>query len=397
MLVGAALSVPAQLTQGVIGLALLLVGHETGLSVPMSALAVSAFAVGMAVGRPVQGRALDSLSPRAVLAGYGAGHVVAYVLVAVAAHQHWGAAYVVAGLFAGVTLPPIATQLRVDWPARAEDDAATRVFALIQTLQQVSVLTAPLLFAAVAALSSATTAMLVIATVAGGCTMLFALTAPRRPGARRGPGRVPLPSYLAPLVLTGLLGVATGAVEVVAPALALAAGHPAVAGLLVAAATLGTVLGALVAMSRVGKRVGTLALLGGSAAVQAVGAAVLLVPAPLALTAVALFVLGAGFTPAYAAAAVLVHVRAAGNAEAFGWQSTALGLGVAAGSAAAAGLVGIAVHLSALPALLGPAACATLALSGLRPAAADRQREGGGEHATGGAEREQAAVRAERR
>jgi hypothetical protein len=396
MVVGAALGVLAQLTQGIIGLALLLVGHETGLSVPTSALAVSAFAIGLAVGRPVQGRALDALSPRAVLAGYGVGHVAAYVVLAVVAHQHWGPAYVLAGLLAGLSLPPIATQQRVDWPARADKDAATRVFALIQTLQQVSVLVAPVLFTAVAAAASATTAMLVIAGTSGGCTVLFALTAPRRANVRAGAVRVPLRSYLGPMLLTGLLGAATGAVEVAAPALALAAGHPAVAGLLIAAATLGTVLGALVAMSRVGKRLGTLALLAISAAVQASGAAVLLAPVPLAVVGVALLILGAGFTPAYAASAVLVHARAAGSAEAFGWQSTALGLGVAGGSAAAGGLVSIAAHLSALPALLGPAACAALALSGLRRAAADRGGDERGEHAAGGAEGEQHAVRVER-
>jgi Major Facilitator Superfamily len=368
MLVPAALSVLAQLTQGIIGLALLLVGHETHLSVPTSALAVSAFAVGMAAGRPVQGRALDRLSPRAVLTGCGTAHAVAYLLLALVAHQHWTAAYVLGGLIAGLTLPPIGTQQRVSWPQQAAPGTATRMFALIQTLQQVSVLLAPVLFTAVAALWSPTAAMLVLAAVAGASTVLFARTAPRSPYARPDGERPPVRSYLGPLLLTGLLGAATGTVEVAAPALALHAGHPGYAGPLVATATVGTVLGAVFAMSGAGRRVGTYPLLAVSAAVQAVGAVVLLLPAPLAVTGAGLLVLGAGFTPAYAAAAVLVHLRAGGTAEAFGWQSTALGLGVAGGSAAAGGLVGVAAHLSALPAVLGPAACVVLAAVGPRRA-----------------------------
>ncbi len=112
----AALGTAAQLTQGVIGLALLLVGHETHLGVTASALAVSAFAIGMAVGRPVQGRALDRNAAAPVLIGCALAHGGAYVVLAVAAHRHWSVLYAAAALVAGLTLPPIATQMRAAWP-----------------------------------------------------------------------------------------------------------------------------------------------------------------------------------------------------------------------------------------------------------------------------------------
>jgi MFS family permease len=354
-LVEGGLGVLAQLTQGIIGLGLLLVGHQASFAVATSALAVSAFAVAMAVGRPLQGRALDAWPPRAVLAWCGVGHVAGYVLIAASAHAHWPAAFVACSLLAGVTLPPIATQMRAEWPDRSA--AGPGVFAVIAMLQTVSVLVAPVLFAAVNSVASASVAMLTVAVVSGVCTVLFALVIPRSESAASVRRRVALRRYLAPLVVTLLFGAVDGTVQVYAPAVAIAAHHPGVAGPLVITATVGTLLGALYAMSPAGHRLGTRTMLLAAAVVQAVGAVVLLLPLPLVVAAAGLLTVGAGATPAIAALGVMVSERAGGTAEGFGWQSTALGLGVAAGSAVAGALAAAAAHLSAVPALVCALGC----------------------------------------
>jgi hypothetical protein len=386
----AALATAAQLTQGVIGLALLLVGHQTHLGVTVGGLAVSAFAIGMAVARPVQGRALDRHTAAPVLVGCGAAHGAAYLLIAVAAHRHWPALFALAALFAGLTLPPIATQMRAAWPAGRSADAVSRVFAAITAVQTVSVLLAPVLFTVVDAVATPTAAMLTVAGVSAGATIAFGLVCADVPTRAGQPARVGLSRYGPLLASTLLVGAVTGTLEVAAPAIAIGAGHPGAAGPLVTAATLGTLLGALVAMRRpVPLRAALL--------VQLAGATGLLVPAPLALSAAALVVLGLGITPALAALSTALSHRAGGTAESFGWQSTALGLGVTAGSAAAGWLAAGSARWSALPCLLA----AALALgSALRPGSGevlvrDAQRGDGGEYGGDGARGEQRPVGAE--
>jgi predicted MFS family arabinose efflux permease len=357
-----ALGTIAQLTQGIVGLSLLLVGHESALAVATSALAVAAFSVGVAIGRPLQGRLLDDVEPRAVLAVCGVAHGLAFVGVALAAHEQWPVPYAAFAFLAGVTVPPIATHMRAAWPARFEH--ATRAFALIAMLQTVSILIAPLLFTVVDAVASASTAMLVVAGASAVGTVLFALAVGYEQRRASTDGRVSPRRYALPLLATALLGAANGAVAIAAPAVAIAAGHPAVAGLLVAAATLGALVGGLLLMRHPAVPTGTLLIAG--SAVEIVGAVLVAVPAPLGLTAVGLVLLGAGFAPALASAAVTVSARAAGTAESFGWQSTALGLGEASGSAIAGQLVRFGAHLSAVPAIVCAAACLVIGLGAAR-------------------------------
>ena len=390
----AALGVLAQLTQGVIGLALLLVGHEAHLSVATSALAVSAYAIGMSVGRPVQGRALDTFAPALVLAGCGVAHAGAYVLIAVAAHNHWAGLFVAFSAVAGLFLPPIATQMRAEWPQSSGAGPATSVFAFIALLQTLSVLVAPILFSAVGAVASAATAMLTVAAVSGAATVLFALAVPRT-RRRGGPAsRVALRRYAKPLVLTLLIGAVVGSIEVIAPALAIAAHHPGAAGPLVIIATLGTVASGALAM-RFGHRLAARGMIWRAASLQVVGATVLLLPAPLPVAGVGLVLVGAGSTPAIAALGTLVREQSAGLAEAFGWQSTALGSGVAGGSAVAGALVTVGAHLSAVPALGCALICAVLAL--LDQVAVGHQQGGAGsEQGADPADCKQPAVGGER-
>jgi hypothetical protein len=386
----AALGTLAQLTQGIIGLALLLVGHETHIGVTPAALAVSAFAIGMAAGRPLQGRALDRMPAAPVLIGCGLAHGAGYIVIAVAAHRHWPALFAVAALLAGLTLPPIATQMRAAWPHGRAASAVPRVFATITAVQTFSVLLAPVLFTVVDAIGSPTAAMLTVAGVSVVCTVLFGLVCADVPARVDSRARARLGHYAMLLAGTLLVGAVTGTLEVAAPALAIDAGHPGAAGPLVTIATVGTLVGAAVAMQRpIPLRAALL--------VQVMGAGLLVVPASLVVSAIALLVLGLGVTPALAALSTAISLRAGGTAESFGWQSTALGLGVTAGSAVAGWLAGVSAHWSALPCLVA----AALALgSGVRVGARDvvvrnAQRGAGGENRGCGTRGEQRSVGAE--
>ena len=386
----AVLATAAQLTQGVIGLALLLVGHETHLGVTVSALAVSAFAIGMAVGRPVQGRALDRRPAAPVLIGCGLAHGGAYAIIAVAAHRHWTVVFAVAALLAGLTLPPIATQMRAAWPAGRPADAVPRVFAAITAVQTISVLLAPVLFTVVDALASPTAAMLTVAAVSAASTVAFGLVCSDVPTNDGERSRAGLARYGALLAATLLVGAVTGTLEVAAPAIAIAAGHPGAAGPLVTVATVGTLVGAVVAMRRP-------VPLPVALVVQLVGAAVLITPTPLVVTGAALVVLGLGVTPALAALSTAVSRRAGGTAESFGWQSTALGLGVTAGSAVAGWLAGGSAHAAALPCLVAAALAlgSTVRLAAGGVVVRDAQRGDAGEHGSDGTRGEKRPVSAE--
>jgi predicted MFS family arabinose efflux permease len=337
----AALGTLAQLTQGVIGLALLLVAHSAGFSVATGAVAVAAYALGMAVGRPAQGRALDRLSAASVIVGCGVGHGLFYVLLAMLAHQRLAVLFVGASFFAGLTLPPIATQMRAAWPVGHAPSEIPRVFATITMVQTLSVLIAPVLFTVVQVAWTPTAAMLVVAELSAVCTIAFGLVCVSAPlTARRGT------RYLSLLIGTAAVGAVTGSLEVVAPAFAISAGHPGLAGPLATVATIGTLVGALIAMRRSVSAHVALSL-------QVVGAVVLLVPSSLVVAGIGLVVLGLGITPTLALLSTAVSRRAGGTAESFGWQSTALGLGVTGGSALAGSLVSVGAHLTALPCLVG--------------------------------------------
>ena len=138
------------------------------------------------------------------------------------------------------------------------------------------------------AVASPTAAMLTVAGVAVVATVLFAWLCRTCPRIRHGgPGRR-CARYLPVLALTLLIGVVIGTLEVAAPAIAIGAGHPGAAG---PARHGGDARDAAAARSCAIRR--PVAMLVARAVVQLVGASALLVPASLALTAAALVVLGA--------------------------------------------------------------------------------------------------------
>ncbi|MEU7863522.1 MFS transporter [Nonomuraea sp. NPDC049141] len=362
----------AQLTQQVAPVGIVLVVQASTGSLVLAGLAAAAFAIGAGMARPVQGRLIDRRGPRGVLAVSALAHVTALIAVVAGAGSGWpGWTIVALAWTAGAGLPPVSVTMRVEWGARLATEGRTAAYSLVYLVQELAMLTGPLLLGVLIALASASLALGVVAVAAGAGTLAFSrvlrVTGPSR-SARRGRVFRHLGMRLL-LVVVVLLGGAIGALDVGVPALAAARGIPAATGLLVAALSLGGVAGAAVYGARrwtadPARRLTGLLLVFG----LALGPLVLVSSLPLFWAV--LFAGGLMLNPALTTTSLLVDELAPGaQAEAFGWVSTAVGVGGAAGSGlagvvgqqfgpsmpflVAAGFAGLGAALSTL--LLGPA------------------------------------------
>ncbi|NRQ36477.1 MFS transporter [Nonomuraea sp. NN258] len=331
----------AQLTQQVAPVgAVLVVQSETG-SLVLAGLVAAAFSVGAGLARPVQGRLMDRRGPRPVLVATAFGHVAALVgLVLCATSGLPGWVITALAWTAGACLPPISVSMRIEWGRRVSADGRTAAYSLVYLVQEIALLVGPLLFGLAIALASASLALGVVAVAAGLGTLAFARalrvgeSSPARDRGRVFADRM----MIVLLLVVFLLGGTIGALQVGLPALAAAHGSPATAGLLVAALSLGGIAGA----AGYGAR-----SWGSAPAVRLVVIMLVLglVLAPPALIGslpafwAVLFAGGLVLNPALTTGSLLVDELApAAQAEAFGWVSTALGVGAAAG----AGLAGVA-------------------------------------------------------
>jgi predicted MFS family arabinose efflux permease len=194
----------------------------------------------------------------------------------------------------------------------------------------------PLLLAAMVALASAAAAVLVVGGLASAGTLVLAAVMPRHlhaepVGRRRSALRSP--GVRLALIVNLFFALALGCVELGIPALAGERGVPAVSGLLLGVMSVGGVLGAIgYAARRWGFEASSrLALLIGIYAVAIVP--LIATPSFLAMV-VPLLIAGAALNPVVTTVALLVEDHAgAAAAEAFGWQSTSLAVGAAAGNA----------------------------------------------------------------
>ncbi|MFI9596925.1 MFS transporter [Nonomuraea sp. NPDC052265] len=346
----------SQLTQQVAPVGMVLVVQTATGSLALAGTCAAAFSVGAGMGRPVQGRLMDRRGPRAVLTVTAFLHVaalIALVAVAVGGWPVWTS--VALAWVAGAGLPPISVSMRVEWGRRVTDDARTAVYSLVYLVQELALLVGPLLFGLVIAVASSSLALGVVAVAAGAGTLAFSRAlradgaAPVREGGRVFADR----RMLVLLAVVLLLGGAIGALQVGVPAMAAARDVPAATGLLVAALSLGGIAGAAGyaartwASSPAARLVGLMLVLG---VVLAPLAVVWALPAFWAV----LFAGGLVLNPALTTSSLLVDRFAPGaQGEAFGWLSTALGMGAAAGS----GVAGVAGQWSgaSAPFLVGAA------------------------------------------
>jgi MFS family permease len=329
-------------------LAILLLVRGATHSYAAAGAATGAFALATAAIAPIQGRLVDRFGRMRVLgpAGFTQGLVLIVLVLLARAHASAGALVLLAGV-AGALLPPIAASvralLREVMPDHRVREAA---YALEAVAQELIWITGPLVVAVVVGATSPAGAVLVVAVVCIGGTAVFVLSPLARDRAPRAhhDGRTAalaspeLRAILAPIALTGM---GLGAVEVGLPSLALHAGSPWAAGVLLALWSLGSMVGGLWYGTRSWRssltvRYRVLLLVVFCFTAPLLGARSIPAGAVCSLLA------GLAIAPMFSCQYSLVaRVVAPGSeTEAFTWVSAALIAGLAAGSAAGGAVIG---------------------------------------------------------
>ena len=330
-----------RLPQGMSSLAILLLVRATTHSYAAAGAAVGAYALASAVMAPVQGRLVDRFGRVRVLAPVAVGQgLVLVVLVLVARSQAGPAVLVALCALSGALVPPIAPTVRA-LLREVLDDPGVRetAYALESVTQELVWITGPLLVALVITVTSPSAAIVLLAIVCVGGTMLFV----RSPLARDRQDRVAahqrtsvmansrLLALLGPIVLTGLN---LGAVEVGLPSLALHAGSRSASGILLALWSVGSMTGGLWYGSRAWRSslAGRYRML---LLVAAVFTAPLILARSIPLGIVCSLLAGLTIAPVFSCQYALVGraVTAGSETEAFTWVTAALVAGIAAGSA----------------------------------------------------------------
>lgn len=275
----------------------------------------------------------------------------------------------------GLAQPATGPAARTAWSTAAPDTATrTTAFSYCSVTQDVGFVAGPALFGLLAAAAAPVISLACCAVLIATGALSISSATPVSAWAERGmPGRGrDLLRSTAPLAAVMVaLGIALGAVDISAPALAIQHSAPSLAGVLVAASSLGSLLGGLAYGARSWNSQATHRLVACAAVFGVLLVVPALAPTP-ATAAVALLIagvpMGATLTTAYLLADDLVPAdrRAAG----FSLLTLALNAGAAAGYALAAQLT---AHLSATGGfLLGTGAALLAALGAVNLAIARR-------------------------
>jgi hypothetical protein len=268
--------------------------------------------------------------------------VAAIVALASAGAPGWS--MIALGVFAGFSLAPVSTSMRVAWAALSGGEP-TAAYSLVYLTQELAILTGPLMFAGLVAATSASAALLGVVVIATVGTLGFATSAraagvdrSSAPATARG-SALRFTSMRLLLLIAVLFGGVLGGIQIAAPTFAAAHHAQAAAGLLVAAVSVGGIIGAGIygsgrwGWSAAARLVLFLAWL--TATVTAAGLA-----GKVAVLGVFLLVAGLPLNPALTTMSLLVdqHIPGSAAGEAFGWLSTGFAGGTGAGSAIAAAL-----------------------------------------------------------
>jgi MFS family permease len=246
-------SAAGSLPIGMYGLAILLLARDTTGSFAAAGRVVGAFGLANAFGAVTQGRLMDRLGQPPVLRVAAGGHVLSLAGLLIAAGRDAPLGMLVAcATGAGLCVPQLPGAMRSLWGELVTDESSRQAaYALVTIVFEVAVMTAPVLVAAIVALSTPAVAVAVAAATGGGAALAFAATA----GSQRWRGVPHAVGWLGPLVAPGMrtlfavnvaFGTAIGIVQVAVPAFAEAHGTAATAGLLLAALSLGSLIGGVV-------------------------------------------------------------------------------------------------------------------------------------------------------
>lgn len=350
----------------VLGLLFLLRTREMGGSYAVAGLASAAAGLGMAIGSPVLGRAIDRHGPTGVL----------LLTVAVS-----GSMLIVGGLLpssvpslvllplafaGGFCQPPVAPCLRTLF-GQIVPDPTTRHAALAveASVQEMSFMLGPLLFVSVLAAHDPRLGMVCAGAALLVATTIFARSREARSmpatGVRRAAGAGPLRAVAirALLAMSLGLGFMFGAAEVAITATAEHSEHGAALGLLLAAYCIGSLAAGLFAAHH-GTGARPLRQLVLLLIAATVGHGLLAVAPGLIALGVLLILAGAAVAPLFAITYSLCGQLAPKGTltEAYTWLSSGLFAGAALGSAGAGGLISL---LSPEAAFVGSSLAAGLA------------------------------------
>ncbi|MGA4731575.1 MFS transporter [Micromonospora taraxaci] len=350
----------AQLPVAMRQLLVVLLGHQNTGSFAAAGAASAGCGIGLALTAPVVGRLLGRLGDRPVLLATGLVHLLALLGLAMVSNP---AAFIALATAAGLSTPPAMGSGRAQLARMVPSPALSRAYAVNAVGQEVLYVGGPLAVTLSLLVSGPSGALLTFAAIGTAGLVGTALVIPRRgiehrstEGRRTAPGRAVRRTVLATHV--GYM-VAIGAMWVLVPAFASAAGHPAQAGLLVTVWSVGSLAGGLLLarLGRPGSPAGAYVALIGTLATTSLA---LLLPRTVPQMAVALAVFGLALAPFLAVTdEILARSTAAAQlAETYGWLQTVGQLGIAVGSSASGAVND---HFGNTPALL--VVCGALALA----------------------------------
>ena len=246
-------SVAGSMPIGMYGLGILLLVRDANGSFAVAGRVVGAFGLANALGAVAQGRLMDRFGQSRVLRRAGAMHFLMLVALVVAARRGappWALA--LSALGAGCSLPQVPAAMRSLWSALVEDETARQTaYALVTIVFEVSVVTAPVVTAAIAALASPAAAVVTAGAIGLTGALGFSATA----ASRRWRGTAHAVGPLGPLHAAGVrtlsavlvaFGTAIGVLQVALPAFAAGRGAAEAGGFYLAAISAGSLCGGVV-------------------------------------------------------------------------------------------------------------------------------------------------------
>lgn len=345
---GVARIIAAQLTarfpNGMTSLAILLhVEQQTG-SYGAAGLVLAAASIGQAIAGPVTSRWMGIWGMRRVLTLTTAVCAAAILVMALVPMGVVG--YMVCGLIAGLSTPPVQSAVRTIYPKIVNARQLTALFSLDASLQEIIWILAPVVITLVATQVGTVPALLLIVVFLVGGGTWFILSPDvgrvRIPRSRRGFGRVlGKPVVLLATVIGFLL---IGACSAVEAGVVATFGHGGLeAGLVLAVFSVGSLAGGLafghipISPWAMARRL-TVVAVGLVLATLFVGD---LSPQTPWWVGACLIVAGVGVAPALAVmfAMTSASVKFSETAEAYGWIGTGQLIGAALGSAVAGFLI----------------------------------------------------------
>ena len=328
----------ARFPNGMTSLAILLhIQYVTG-SYGAAGLVLGATSVGQAIAGPVTSRWMGVWGMRRVLTTTLV--ICAFTITAIALFETIVPVYMVLGLIAGLSTPPVQSAVRTIYPKMVNSRQLTPLFSFDASLQEVIWIVAPVVITVVATQVGTVQALLLIVVIliSGGAWFILSpeVGRVRIPRSRRSIGKVlAKPQVLLATVIGFLLIGACAAVEAGVVATFDHGGLE--AGLVLAIFSVGSLAGGLsfghipIGRWAMARRL----------AIVAVGLTLTMFSLNIFWIGGTLFLAGIGIAPALAVlfAMTSASVKFSETAEAYGWIGTGQLIGAAAGSAIAGFLI----------------------------------------------------------